>query len=102
MEGAIDTGFPLLYRNQVLRFLLPLFPQPLAAGEGAAYANSIIHLLVTQRPLDKPFSHRKRGVTGISICFRSVEGGSQDIAHRATASELNKLSTLYIKLNLTC
>jgi 26S proteasome regulatory subunit N2 len=80
MEGVLDTGFPLLYRNQVLRFLLPLFPQPSAAGEGAAYANSIIHLLVTlsDPSLTNPFLIESEELLAYQFAFDLVEGGSQD------------------------
>src|SRR5258708_3642138 len=80
MEGVLDTGFPLLYRNQVLRFLLPLFPQPSAAGEGAAYANSIIHLLVTlsDPSLTIPFLVESEELLAYQFAFDLVEGGSQD------------------------
>ena len=79
MEGVLDTGFPLLYRNQVLRFLLPLFPQP-SAGEGAAYANSIVHLLVTlsDPSLTIPFLVESEELLAYQFAFDLVEGGSQD------------------------
>jgi hypothetical protein len=82
MEGVLDTGFSLLYRNQVLRFLLPLFPQP-TAGEGAAHANSIIHLLVTlcDPSLTIPFLNSlvaSEELLAYQFAFDLVEGGSQD------------------------
>ena len=82
MEGVLDTGFPLLYRNQVLRFLLPLFPQP-SAGEGAAHANPITHLLVTlsDSSLTIPFLNslvESEELLAYQFAFDLVEGGSQD------------------------
>jgi 26S proteasome regulatory subunit N2 len=82
MEGVLDTGFPLLYRNQVLRLLLPLFPQP-SAGEGAVQANPIIHVLVTlsDSSLTIPFLNslvESEELLAYQFAFDLVEGGSQD------------------------
>jgi 26S proteasome regulatory subunit N2 len=82
MEGVLDTGFSLLYRNQVLRFLLPLFPQP-TTGESATHTNSIIRLLVTlgDPALTIPFLNSlvaSEKLLAYQFAFDLVEGGSQD------------------------
>ena len=81
MEGVLDTGFSLSYRNQVLRFLLPLFPQPTAAE--AAHTNSIIRLLVTlsDPSLTIPFLNSlvaSEKLLAHQFAFDLAEGGSQD------------------------
>lgn len=44
MDSVLDTNFSLSYRDEVLRFLLLIFP-PLKAQ--AAYINAVTRLLVT-------------------------------------------------------
>ena len=46
MEAVIDTGFSLSYRDQVLKFLLPLFPA-LASDTSSPHVHSLTRLLVT-------------------------------------------------------
>ncbi|KAJ7932500.1 hypothetical protein B0H13DRAFT_1955708 [Mycena leptocephala] len=65
MEGVLDTGFSLSYRDQVLSFLFPLFPQPVA-GDSSPHVHSLTRLLVT---LSSP---------SLTFAFDLVEGGSQD------------------------
>lgn len=82
MEGAIDTGFSLSYRDEVLRFLLPLFPRP-TAGEGAAHVHSITRLLVTigDPSLTIPLVNTlvsSETLLAYQLAFDLVEGGSQD------------------------
>lgn len=82
MEGVLDTGFSLSYRDQVLRFLLPLFPQP-AAGDGAAHVNSLTRLLVTlsDPSLTIPLFDslvEDETLLAYQFAFDLVEGGSQD------------------------
>jgi len=82
MEGVLETGFSLSYRDQVLRFLLPLFPQP-TAGEGAAHVNSLTRLLVTLSdpvltiPLLNSLVVNEK-LLAYQFAFDLVEGGSQD------------------------
>ena len=82
MEGVLETGFSLSYCDQVLRFLLPLFPQP-TAGDGAVHVNSLTRLLVTLSdpaltiPLLNTLVVNKQ-LLAYQFAFDLVEGGSQD------------------------
>ncbi|KAJ3516366.1 hypothetical protein NLJ89_g1157 [Agrocybe chaxingu] len=40
MEGVLNTGFSLSYRDEVLRFLFPLFPRP-TAGDGSPHVHAL-------------------------------------------------------------
>ena len=82
MEGVLETGFSLSYRDQVLRFLLPLFPQP-TAGDGAVHVNSLTRLLVTlsDPALTIPLLNTlvvNEQLLAYQFAFDLVEGGSQD------------------------
>ncbi|CAL1695273.1 unnamed protein product [Somion occarium] len=82
MEAVIDTGFSLSYRDQVLKFLLPLFPPP-TVNTHSPHVHSLTRLLVTLSspeltvplltslvPDDKLLAYQ--------FAFDFVEGGSQD------------------------
>ncbi|KAF9535345.1 armadillo-type protein [Crepidotus variabilis] len=82
MEGILDTGFSLSYRDEVLRFFLPLFPKP-TAGEGAAHLHSLTRLLVTlsDPSLTIPLITSlvaSDTLLAYQLAFDLVEGGSQD------------------------
>ncbi|KAJ7169781.1 D-isomer specific 2-hydroxyacid dehydrogenase [Mycena filopes] len=82
MEGVLDTGFSLSYRDQVLSFLFPLFPQPVA-GDGSPHVHSLTRLLVTlsSPSLTVPFLTSlvpKEKLLAYQFAFDLVEGGSQD------------------------
>lgn len=82
MEGVLDTGFSLSYRDQVLRFLFPLFPQP-AAGDGSPHVHALTRLLVTlsDPSLTIPFLASlvsSEQLLAYQFAFDLVEGGSQD------------------------
>jgi 26S proteasome regulatory subunit N2 len=82
MEGVLDTGFSLSYRDQVLRFLFPLFPQ-LTAGDGSPHVHAITRLLVTLSdpsltiPLLASLVSSEQ-LLAYQFAFDLVEGGSQD------------------------
>jgi len=50
MEAMLDTGFSLSYHDQVLSFLLPLFPPPTSLSK-SPHIHTLAWLLVT---LNKP------------------------------------------------
>lgn len=82
MDGVLDTGFSLSYRDQVLRFLFPLFPRP-AAGDGSPHVHALTRLLVTlsEPSLTIPLlSSLVEGqpLLAYQFAFDLVEGGSQD------------------------
>ncbi|KAK7059054.1 proteasome regulatory particle base subunit [Paramarasmius palmivorus] len=82
MEAVVDTGFSLLYRDAVLRFLFPLFPQPSAKG-GSTYVHALIRLLVTlsDSSLTVPLLVSlvpKEKLLAYQFAFDLVEGGARD------------------------
>lgn len=82
MEGVLNTGFSLSYRDHVLRFLFPLFPQP-RAGDGSPHVHALTRLLVTLSDPSLTISFLTSLVTreqllAYQFAFDLVEGGSQD------------------------
>jgi len=82
MEGVLDTGFSLSYRDQVLSFLFPLFPPPVT-GDSSPHVHSLTRLLVTlsSPSLTVPFITSlvpKEKLLAYQFAFDLVEGGSQD------------------------
>ena len=82
MEAVIDTGFSLSYRNQVLKFLLPLFPA-LASDTSSPHVHSLTRLLVTLNQSELTVTLLKSLVPdnkllALQLAFDFVEGGSQD------------------------
>ncbi|KAJ7103629.1 armadillo-type protein [Mycena belliarum] len=82
MEGVLDTGFSLSYRDQVLSFLFPLFPQPVA-GDSSPHVHALTRLLVTlsSPSLTVPFLTAlipEEKLLAYQFAFDLVEGGSQD------------------------
>ncbi|PFH50780.1 hypothetical protein AMATHDRAFT_60431 [Amanita thiersii Skay4041] len=81
MEAVVDTGFSLSYREQVLEFLLPLFPPP-SAGE-STHVHALTRLLITlSKPsLTVPFLTSlvpKENLLAYQFAFDLTEGGAQD------------------------
>jgi 26S proteasome regulatory subunit N2 len=82
MEGVLDTGFSLSYRDQVLHFLLPLFPQPSTANK-SPHVHSLTRLLVTLSSPSLTVSLLnslvpKEILLAYQFAFDLVEGGAQD------------------------
>ncbi|GBE77828.1 26S proteasome regulatory subunit rpn2 [Sparassis crispa] len=82
MEAVLDTAFPLAYRNQVLRFLLPLFPPPTSATK-SPHVYSLTRLLVSlsSPELTVPLLTSlvpSENLLAYQFAFDLVEGGSQD------------------------
>jgi 26S proteasome regulatory subunit N2 len=80
MEAVTDTGFSLSYRDQVLEFLLPLFPPPEVKSP---HIHALTRLLVTLSspsltvPLLTSLVPNKK-LLAYQFAFDLVEGGSQD------------------------
>jgi len=82
MEGILDTGFSLSYRNQTLRFLFPLFPRP-SAGDGSPHVHALTRLLIalSDPSLTIPLFTSlvsSEPLLAYQFAFDLVEGGSQD------------------------
>ncbi|TFK77196.1 hypothetical protein BDN72DRAFT_753714 [Pluteus cervinus] len=82
MEAVLDTGFSLLYRDQVLRFLLELFPQP-SSKDASPHVHSLTRLLVTlsDAALTVPLLASlvpQEQLLAYQFAFDLVEGGAQD------------------------
>ena len=82
MDAVLDTAFPLAYRDQVLRFLLPLFPPPTSESK-SPHVYSLTRLLVTlsSPELTVPFLQSlvpKQKLLAYQFAFDLVEGGAQD------------------------
>ena len=80
MDSVLDTNFSLSYRNEVPKFLLPLFP-PLESK--ALHVNPVTRLLVTlgDPSLAVPFLTAlvpKDVLLAYQLAFDLVEGGAQD------------------------
>lgn len=80
MEAVIDTQFSLSYRDLVLQFLYPLFPQP---ENRSPHIHALTRLLValssseTTVPLLLSLVPRKK-LLAYQFAFDLVEGGPQD------------------------
>ena len=84
MEAALEADFSLAYRDEVLRFLLPLIP-PLEPH--SAHIHSVIRLLVTLGdssvtiPIIDDLVPRN-ALLAYQLAFDLVEGGAQDYLER--------------------
>lgn len=82
MDAALDTGFSLSYRDEILRFLLPLFP-PASSKDRSPHVHSVTRLLVTLGspeltiPLLTSFVPNEK-LLAYQFAFDLVEGGAQD------------------------
>ena len=82
MEAVLDTGFSLLYRDQVLNFLLPLFPAP-SSRTKSSHIHSLARLLVTLNnpSLTVPLLTSlvpKEKLLAYQFAFDLAEGGTRD------------------------
>lgn len=80
MEAVLDTGFKLSYRDEVLHFLLPLFPPP---SPHSAHIYALTRLLVTlaDASLTVPLLTSlvpSEKLLAYQFAFDFVEGGSQE------------------------
>lgn len=82
MDAVLDTAFPLAYRDQVLRFILPLFPS-LSSENKSPHVYAVTRLLVTlsSAELTVPLLNSlvpKDSLLAYQMAFDLVEGGAQD------------------------
>ena len=112
MEGVLDTGFPLSYRDHVLRFLFPLFPRP-TTGDGSPHVHALTRLLVTLSDPSLSISLLaslvlNEELLAYQFAFDLVEGGSQDFLEtvRSELPEGDDVSSYYLfyleLLTFTC
>lgn len=82
MDAVLDAGTSLSYRDEILRFLLPLFP-PASSKDRSPHVHSITRLLVTLGspeltiPLLTSFVPNEK-LLAYQFAFDLVEGGAQD------------------------
>ncbi|KAG2150103.1 26S proteasome regulatory complex non-ATPase subcomplex Rpn2 Psmd1 subunit [Suillus cothurnatus] len=82
MEAVLDTGFSLSYRDQVLNFLLPLFPPPTSLSK-SPHIHALARLLVTLNrpslvvPLLTSLVPKER-LLAYQFAFDLVEGGARE------------------------
>ncbi|KAG2044951.1 26S proteasome regulatory complex non-ATPase subcomplex Rpn2/Psmd1 subunit [Suillus americanus] len=82
MEAVLDTGFSLSYRDQVLNFLLPLFPPPTSLSK-SPHIHALARLLVTLNrpslvvPLLTSLIPKDR-LLAYQFAFDLVEGGARE------------------------
>jgi 26S proteasome regulatory subunit N2 len=80
MEAALDTGFTLAYRNEVLDFLLSLFP-PLCANSRHIHAFTRLLVSLSNASITIPiFASLLPGnrLVAYQLAFDLSEGGSQE------------------------
>ncbi|KAL1951548.1 hypothetical protein VTO73DRAFT_697 [Trametes versicolor] len=82
MEAVLDTAFPLAYRDQVLKFLFPLFPAPTSDAK-TQHVYSLTRILVTLNSPDMTISFLNslvpsQKLLAYQFAFDLVEGGGQD------------------------
>ncbi|KAI0361309.1 26S proteasome regulatory complex non-ATPase subcomplex Rpn2/Psmd1 subunit [Trametes cingulata] len=82
MEAVLDTAFPLAYRDQVLKFLFPLFPAPTSDAK-SPHVYSLTRILVTLNSPEMTINFLTSLVPGQKLlayqfAFDLVEGGGQD------------------------
>lgn len=80
MEAVLDTNFSLSFRDEVLRFLYPLFP-PLESK--CSHIHAVTRLLVTLSSVSLALPLftslvPKDTLLAFQLAFDLVEGGSQD------------------------
>ncbi|KAI1793844.1 26S proteasome regulatory complex non-ATPase subcomplex Rpn2/Psmd1 subunit [Ganoderma leucocontextum] len=82
MEAVLDTAFPLAYRDQVLKFLFPLFPAPTGEAK-STHVYALTRILVTLNSPEMTISFvtslvPKQKLLAYQFAFDLVEGGGQD------------------------
>ncbi|EJD04170.1 26S proteasome regulatory complex, non-ATPase subcomplex, Rpn2/Psmd1 subunit [Fomitiporia mediterranea MF3/22] len=91
MDSVIDMNFSLSYRNEVLNFLLPLFP-PLESKASHVYAVTRILVTLSNPSVTVPMLTKlipEEKLLAYQLAFDLVEGGGQDflVAIRAGLPE---------------
>ena len=103
MEAVLDTAFPLAYRDQVLKFLFPLFPAPTGDAK-SAHVYALTRILVTLNSPEMTIGFLnslvpRQKLLAYQFAFDLVEGGGQDFleAVRNDLPEGTEVSAKYIK-----
>lgn len=103
MEAVLDTAFPLAYRDQVLKFLFPLFPAPTSDAK-SSHVYSLTRILVTLNSPEMTVNFLNslvpsQKLLAYQFAFDLVEGGGQDFleAIRKDLPEGNEVSD-YVSL----
>ena len=98
MEAVLDTAFPLAYRDQVLKFLFPLFPAPTVDAK-STHVYALTRILVTLNSPEMTINFLnslvpKQKLLAYQFAFDLVEGGGQDflVAVRKDLPEGNEVS----------
>ncbi|KAI0721359.1 26S proteasome regulatory complex non-ATPase subcomplex Rpn2/Psmd1 subunit [Cerioporus squamosus] len=82
MEAVLDTAFPLAYRDQVLKFLFPLFPAP-SGDAKSTHVYALTRILVTLNSPEMTINFLnslvpRQKLLAYQFAFDLVEGGGQD------------------------
>lgn len=82
MDAVLETGFSLSYRDEILKFLLPLFP-PLSIVDRSPHVHALTRLLVTLSTADLTIPLLtslvpKEKLVAYQLAFDLVQGGAQD------------------------
>lgn len=82
MEAVLDTAFPLAFRDQVLKFLFPLFPAPTSDSK-SAHVYALTRILVTLNSPEMTINFLNslvpnQRLLAYQFAFDLVEGGGQD------------------------
>lgn len=82
MDAVVDGNVPLTFRDQVLRFLLPLYPA-IGGDARSPHVHAVTRLLVTlsEPTLTTPMLTAlvtKNKLLAYQFAFDLVEGGAQD------------------------
>ena len=102
MEAVLDTAFPLVFRDQVLKFLFPLFPAP-AGDAKSAHVYALTRILVTLNSPEMTINFLnslvpRQKLLAYQFAFDLVEGGGQDFleAVRRDLPEGNEVRQAFI------
>ena len=106
MEAVLDTGFPLSYRDQILKFLLPLFPAP-SSKTKSSHIHSLARLLVTLNipsltmPLLTSLVPKER-LLAYQFAFDLAEGGTREFLEgvRKYLPEGTEVCFFFVRLTL--
>ena len=80
MDSVLDMNFSLSYRDEVLNFLLPLFP-PLESRASHVYAVTRLLVTLSEPSLTVPMLTKlvpTEKLLAFQLAFDLVEGGSQE------------------------
>lgn len=80
MDSVLDMNFSLSYRDEVLNFLLPLFP-PLESRASHVYAVTRLLVTLSEPSLTVPMLTKlvpTEKLLAFQLAFDLVEGGGQD------------------------